>query len=185
VVGGERKMAENNYWKSHPREMLPLKVASFSYALDELKRGVQEEGGDNRGEDVEKYLAAAELSPGLPWCAAFVNWCAEKAARHKNVISPLESITYQGYVQSYYDHAASNEWLIDANQAEIGDLFMLYYPIKSRWAHIGFVKFVDLEEGTFTTIEGNTNEGGSREGYMVASRTRRISENTCFADWTK
>ena len=36
--------------------------------------------------------------------------------------------------------------------------------------HIGFVTKVVL--GVFSTIEGNTNDDGSREGYKVCRRTR-------------
>ena len=33
------------------------------------------ESGSNRGTDVEKYQKSVALSPGSPWCAAFVGWC--------------------------------------------------------------------------------------------------------------
>ena len=41
--------------------------------------------------------------------------------------------------------------------------------------HIGFVTKVDLVNKTFETIEGNSNDEGSREGYEVAHRTGKLS----------
>ena len=40
------------------------------------------------------------------------------------------------------------------------------------WQHIGIVESV--EGDTFTGIEGNTNDGGSAEGYEVCRRTRTV-----------
>src|SRR5687768_9207952 len=35
--------------------------------------GLGEEGGDNRGQMVERFLRGVFLPPGAPWCAAFVH----------------------------------------------------------------------------------------------------------------
>ena len=40
------------------------------------------ESGVNTGAEVDKYLAAAKVGPGNPWCASFVTWSLEKAG-HK------------------------------------------------------------------------------------------------------
>ncbi len=42
--------------------------------------------------------------------------------------------------------------------------------VSSDWTHTGFV--VEARGETFATIEGNTNDEGSREGYEVCARTR-------------
>jgi hypothetical protein len=41
---------------------------------------VREVGGANRGPQVEIYLKAAGMSPGSPWCAAFVAWVVREAS---------------------------------------------------------------------------------------------------------
>jgi hypothetical protein len=43
----------------------------------------------------------------------------------------------------------------------------------SDWTHTGIVVSTSAE--TFKTIEGNTNDDGSREGYEVCARTRGYS----------
>jgi len=50
--------------------------------IAESQKGVHEIGGANMGPQVDKYLAAAGVSPGNPWCASFVTWSLEQAG-HK------------------------------------------------------------------------------------------------------
>ena len=42
--------------------------------------------------------------------------------------------------------------------------------------HTAFV--VDVEGTSYTTIESNTNDEGSREGYEVGERTRHLTDDT-------
>jgi len=62
-------------------------------------------------------------------------------------------------------------------QAKRGDVFLLLYKQgQYGWAHTGIVTNV---QGTkLTTIEGNTNNNGSREGYELLQRERDISSGT-------
>ncbi len=53
-----------------------------------------------------------------------------------------------------------------------GDIFGLYFPEKQRIAHVGFV---DQWDGTWmVTVEGNTNDSGSREGDGVYRKRRLV-----------
>jgi hypothetical protein len=131
--------------------------------------GVDEPDGDNRGPAVEWLLKGANLNPGEPWCAAFVNRCAEIACAKKNVRSPLERVPLQGYVQSYYQYAAEDGWL--TTDPAPGDLFLIWHRAKNRYAHMGVVAFA-YSDGRFDTVEGNSNSVGSREGIEVAANTR-------------
>jgi hypothetical protein len=42
------------------------------------------------------------------------------------------------------------------------------------WCHTGFA--VRGEGGTFATIEGNTNDDGSSNGFEVCGRSRSVKE---------
>lgn len=151
--------------------------------------GTSEQGGNNRGEQVEEFLRAAKCRPGDPWCAAFVNWCAEKGAQAHNVISPLESVPLQGYVQSYFAWAREHGYVVTVEQALPGDLFCLYYGNLGRYGHIGFVESVDTKRGVFKTVEGNSNSAGTRESFGgrdgVVSNTRKLTGNVVFLRWTR
>ena len=158
------------------RALLPVRLVFVSEAQDFL--GIQEVGGDNRGPAVAFFQKLGEIGTGSPWCAAFVNACAEIACAKKNVVSPLEAVPLEGFVQSYYDHAKKEGWL--RNRPGIGDLFMVYHRTKKRYAHIGLVAAVTPEG--FLTIEGNSNDEGSREGYEVCQNLRQYIGGIVFAN---
>lgn len=165
-----------------PRGWLSLQSAALRFAEDCLQ--VREEG-DNRGEMVEAFQREAEINPGAPWCAAFVNWCAKQAASVKGVHSPLEDVPLEGYVQSYVEYGRDQGWIVEEPEA-IGDLFCLWYPWlndgEGRYGHIGFV--YEVGSPTFRTIEGNTNKDGSREGDGVYVRSRsRQARKLVFLHW--
>ena len=167
------------------RAMLPLSLAALTYASDMV--GVTEDfingAWTNWGPEVKEFLFAAGITTPAPWCAGFVNWCAEQGAYDKEMTSPLEEVELQAYVQSYAEWALVERRFVPPEEAGTGDLFILYYDNLGRYGHIGFVVEIDLEEGWFTTIEGNTNDQASREGFKVAERRRSIKPSTKFIRW--
>ena len=46
--------------------------------------------------------------------------------------------------------------------------------VNNNWAHIGIVEAVQGD--AIMTIEGNTNDNGSAEGFEVCRRTRGIKD---------
>src|SRR3990167_5909509 len=97
--------------------------------------GLGEEGGNNRGQYVKKYLNGQE---GLPWCAGFVSYCLKQA----------------GYTFPYYLMAKSYLKIgmqIDTPQS--GDLAIF---TRKGGGHIGIVERV--EKGRIVIIEGNVDE---------------------------
>lgn len=78
------------------------------------------------------------------------------------------------------------DWALKAsglyNTPEPGDLFLLWHQDLGRYAHVGFVDGV-LAGAQFATLEGNTNPGGSRDGYGVFRRERAAVGKTAFVRW--
>jgi hypothetical protein len=151
--------------------------------------GAHEVGDTNSGPAVDLFLKAAQLRPGNPWCAAYVNFCAQEAARRLAVASPLEDVPLQGYVQAYVDYGRAHGWVVPAAEARAGDLFALYFESEGRYAHIGFVTKVDARAQTFRTIEGNTTPNAAtaaqdRNGGEVARKARAITPRVVFLRWT-
>lgn len=122
------------------------------------------ERGRNAGPEVDKYLAAAGLSPGYPWCAAFVTWCIKKIDK---ALMPRNG---RAAVFSWAKWAEDNGRL--SQEPKRGNLF--FWLDRQGFGHIGFVTSV-LPGGVFLTIEGNTDEAGSREGVKVARRMRTMA----------
>ncbi|KPK37042.1 MAG: hypothetical protein AMJ65_15535 [Phycisphaerae bacterium SG8_4] len=169
---------------SNLRQNLPVELAVLSVARDFI--GLQEIG-NNRGPAVEFFQKLGGSEPGAPWCASFVNACAEIGCALKNVYSPFEKIRpdLQDYVQAYVDYGRDNDWEITFAFAFPGCIGALWKPSLDRFAHLFFVDEVYRVHGKFRTVEGNTNAEGGREGIEVASLTRSASDRIVFFDWTK
>jgi hypothetical protein len=63
------------------------------------------------------------------------------------------------------------------------DLFGLYYASLRRIGHVGFIDSWDAASGYAITVEGNTNEAGSREGDGVYRKRRLIRQIYAVSDW--
>ena len=67
--------------------------------------------------------------------------------------------------------------------SEDGDCFTLYYQKLGRVGHVGLVAGEDEEY--LTTIEGNTSDGGSRDGDGVYRRKRKKSSIWTINRWSE
>lgn len=139
--------------------------------------GVREQGGANMGVQVNAYLKSTGLGPGYPWCAAFVNWCINKALTDRNWDKDIPWIRTASC-------GVINTWADDNNilftQPQVGDVFLVYAGTRAH--HTGFVSDLTAN-GRFATIEGNTNIDGSSEGIGVFARSRPISIMYKFVRW--
>lgn len=122
--------------------------------------------GSNWGPEVKKYLNSVGINEPASWCMAFVYWCTATAAQALSVNNPLYKT---GGVMNQWYNAHPNNKILEHPQA--GDIFIM------EFAHgLGHTGIVETIEGPYiNTIEGNTNEDGSREGYEVARRKRFVS----------
>lgn len=136
--------------------------------------GVRELTGNNDGNQVQAYLKYVALQKGNPWCAAFVCWVLGQ----NNVLNPKS-----GYCPTLFIKK-KQVWQRDGKTSSTplpGDVFGIYFPEKKRIAHVGFVD--SWTNKTVTTVEGNTNKAGSREGdgvYKKIRLTRQIYAVTRF-----
>jgi len=127
--------------------------------------------GSNRGEKVDEYEAEFGLK-GQPWCACFVAWCLRQAGFEKGKDFPNSALV-----------ADWRRWAIEKSVRQTafrrGDLFYMVH--RNGTGHIGFVANVNGDR--LETIEGNTNDGGSREGIAVMRRIRSARELASLYQW--
>ena len=125
--------------------------------------GIVEQGGANLGKEVAEYLASTGLGPGYPWCAAFVSWCYQQA----QIDAP-----HSAWVPAYFEKGKMIylRGKYQRKKPETGDVFCIWYHNLGRPAHIGFIEV--WGENWISTVEGNTNEAGSREGIGVFKKRR-------------
>lgn len=158
-----------------------LAELTITLALKEV--GQHEEGKANWGPKVKEYLAAADIDVPSAWCAAFCNWSAEHAAKSLGVKSPLEQVPLQGYVQSYVDFGKQHGWVVPRAEAKRGDLICMWHQSLNRYGHIGLVTGWTADKKQITTVEGNSNNDGSRDGYEVVTHERTPTTNILILRW--
>lgn len=127
--------------------------------------GVRELTGHNDGKQVEEFLASCNLKRGEPWCAAFVCWTFKKAG----VKAIVSGYSPNWFTSKYviWTRGAKNNFT-----PQPSDVGGLYFANKGRIAHTFFIDSWPSGSSTAITVEGNTNEAGSREGDGVYRKRR-------------
>ncbi len=114
-----------------------------------------------------------------PWCATFVSWCARRAEIPTSVMqnSTVAGRGSNGFNVMFYSGSSTL-----ASSSDNDSHFMGYNYVPKKgdlfftrsWSHVGLVISSD---GTYvTTVEGNTNNDGSADGFGVFVRTRYVDD---------
>lgn len=147
-----------------------LGEAAVKVARQHLAEHPREVGGQNRGPWVRLYMDGNEGTEWA-WCAGFATYVLAAAATAQNMPNPIKR-TYSCDVLGM-DARAKGKLASGASSAQPGDLFLIPRS-KNDWEHVGLIE--RSGSPVFFTIEGNTNDDGSREGYEVCARTRACSK---------
>jgi hypothetical protein len=149
-------------------DSLRLAVAKTYYS----QIGVVEATGRNDGTQVEAYLSSVGFAKGAPWCAAFVSWVFQQ----HNVPNAKSAWSPAWFPRS------RTIWTQGKGQTPLpADVFGIYFVNLKRIGHVGFI---DSWGSSFaTTIEGNTNLAGSREGDGVYRKRRSIKQIYKISRW--
>ena len=147
-------------------------LASKALEIALTQEGNHEEPkGSNSGPMVNQYLASVGLGPGYSWCMAFVYWCFNQAAQEMGVKNPLKKTG--GVIAQLM---ASKKYL--AKPPKPGDVGIMEFG--GGKGHTFIVVDYDPKTGYISTIEGNTDDSGGREGWEVARRRRRVDSIHAF-----
>lgn len=138
------------------------KLSNDAVAVAITQIGQQEHPiGSNWGHPVQDYLASVGIHFDASWCMAFVYWCFERAAEHSYIGNPLRKT---GGVMDAWNNAGVRRVF----DPQPGDIMII--DEGHGLGHTGIVESADPT--VVHTIEGNTNDTGSREGYEVIRRIR-------------
>lgn len=154
-------------------------LASLSSNMNDIIKIAQTQVGlretsKNQGEGLAKFWTATSYPDGYenrePYCAAFVCWVIREAFKGKTVpfTLPTSPVAYDFEKWGAANKGRGVEVLVLAKSPQPGDIFTL-----AAASHVGLVKSVNGSE--MVTIEGNTNEAGSREGDGVYEKKRNVS----------
>ena len=161
---------------SSPLMLLAIGIASTQVGQMEVPPG------SNRGPMVDQYLRSTNIDPdhstsdGRAWCMAFVYWVFQGAATRLGAANPLprtagcldhwnRAATIAGARRVTTQDAIANPALVKP-----GSIFI--YDFGHGQGHAGIVARV-APGGRLTTLEGNSNDNGSREGVGVFELDRR------------
>lgn len=146
-----------------------------AYAHQHLAEHPREIGGENCGPWVRMYMEGHDGKDFL-WCAGFVCFILRQAAGTLGIDMPFErSFSCDTLAERAKNLGifVSERQLRSGNppkeEMPTGSLFLSRRTSKD-WTHVGLV--ITFHEDAIETIEGNTNDEGSREGYEVCKRLR-------------
>lgn len=144
--------------------------AAQVYAQGHLDAAPREVGGANRGPWVRLYMKGRQ-GVDAPWCAGFVTFLLRQAADSMGEEAPIAGSTSCDALAAQATDAGIflSEDDASPDQVTVGSLFLVRRT-DTDWTHTGLV--VEAGAETFSTVEGNTNDAGDREGYEVCARTR-------------
>jgi hypothetical protein len=149
---------------------LPVAISSYSEVVNycaniHLREHPREVGGQNRGPWVRLYMDGVE---GQPWCAGFVSYIIKQAAELLKVEPPIKGSVSCAELAAQA-LAADLDFIGTTGPIPAGSI-MLVRGGPHGHNHTGIVTASSAE--TFETIEGNTNDLGSPEGFEVCKRIR-------------
>ena len=129
----------------------------------EKEVGVMEDpAGSNDGVRVREYLRSTGINNPEPWCASFVNWgCKNLGLEAFGAWTPSWCVP-----RLEIDEPRRSAW------------GLVFYPRLGRFGHIFVV--TEVKNGLVGTVEGNTNNDGSREGIGVFRRWRDAQAHRYF-----
>ena len=154
---------------------MSFKELIVAYAENHLKSNPSE-FNQNEGTWVRAYMDGNE-GKNWPWCMGFVQTVVDQASfTIGKSLKDYLPVTYSCDVVG--SNGLKNNKLIrnselntDLSKVEKGDIFLIAKS-DNDWTHTGII--TDIDGDWFHTIEGNTNDEGSREGYEVCQRKRNF-----------
>lgn len=131
--------------------------------------------GSNWGPFVQACLALVGITFAAAWCQAFMYRVYHEAAEALGVACPIFKT---GGVLNCWNNTSPNNRITkaDARPTNILPGYQFIYDHGKGLGHTGMVVEV-FADGSFSTIEGNTDPAGSRNGIGVFKREGKHARN--------
>lgn len=127
------------------------------------------EQGRNRGPLIDKFNRTAGVELGSPWCATSASYIIGQACYATGILRPLPGFASCARI---LQQARELGLVVAPSNCRPGDLFV--YVNSDGTGHMGWIASHPTE-GKVTTLEGNTNPGGERDGDGFYERRRTVS----------
>jgi len=160
-----------------PKDSKPASTISLVKKIIALAReevGVREIGETNCGKRVNEYKGATYLdnTQSWPWCAAFICWLFREAMKGGNYTFKRPTTASAWALENWAEDQDLSIRIKKPHNGDIvaGDIIIFTF------SHIGLAISAPDKNGMVQTIEGNTDDAGSREGGGVYLKERHISK---------
>ena len=124
-----------------------------------------------------KLMVGVGFKRTHPWCAYFTElvWKDAYSSVYGKHSNDIISTTFSASVMKTWNRFDSSE-LGNRSYVPLPGSLIVFQSSRNRYfGHIGIVKSIDSQNPFYiNTIEGNTNDGGGREGYIVAEKVRTL-----------
>lgn len=129
--------------------------------------------GSNRGPKVDEYQRRAGYKPGVFWCLCYLYWCLDETCQKLDIDN---TFIRTGSCDDFVAWARAKG--IVSTTPEPGD-FGFVMASAADATHVFLV--ASVSGSTLTTLEGNSNMGGSNNGIAVVRRTRAKKSSYVYA----
>lgn len=122
--------------------------------------------------EFEKKMKAVGFEKGHAWCSYFAELCFKEAFPER--AKELDKLFSASAVQTFKNFKEAGFAI--SSDPEPGNLVIWQNFTQGipQWSgHVGIVTS-EMANG-FTSVEGNTNDSGGREGYIVAEKIRTVN----------
>ncbi len=114
----------------------------------------------------DEFMKAHGYTSATPWCAGFVDYILENCGDYDKVADWYKNVDNKLYCPDVYATAQSANAVVDASQAQAGDLVLFDWDGDGTKDHIGIV--TDTSGGKIRTIEGNTSDQVAQREYEIS-----------------
>lgn len=163
ILNNDRVFSQHYSWvhdlpEDEDVDLLSIQTKALQFAIDEIKSGAKEIGGNNKGGYVKKYFSP--FSPGTEslWCAAFVSWCYFEAAGKDESAMPFKCTAASRGIFKQFENAQLVHYVDDSYKPRPGDLAVWgrCYSNNPAAGHVAIVH--SYSDGVLRTIDGNKGD---------------------------
>lgn len=124
-----------------------------------------------------KMMVGIGFKKTHPWCAYFTElvWKEAYDSFYNEQVGSVISQTFSPSVMKTWNNFGGLSAFKRSYIPTVGSLVVWQSARNRFFGHIGIVESLDYNNPYyFNTVEGNTNDGGGREGYIVAQKVREM-----------
>jgi hypothetical protein len=123
--------------------------------------------------EFQKKMLAMGFKISHAWCMYFceLSWKEAYGTRH-SIYPIIDKLISASALSTYYNFSGADGWVVDKTPS-VGSIMCFKHGLDPRkWEGHGCIVTELLADKKVRSIDGNTNDQGGREGYIVSRKVR-------------